>query len=269
MDETGVVLGIDLDGDAIANAQKTIGDNRLKLWQGNYQNIRAAAHTFGFTRADGILFDLGVSSYQIDTAERGFSYIKDAPLDMRMDQSAPVSAADVVNAYPPEKLIQILYEYGEERFSRKIVAAIIASRGKSPIKTTAELANLIAEACPGYKKNQGHPAKRTFQALRIEVNGELEGLDAALTEAVDMLSPGGRLAVLSFHSLEDRKVKNVLASFVKPCTCPKEYPLCVCGKKPSLKTVTKKPLVCSEKEYAENSRSHSAKLRIAEKLESM
>ncbi len=264
--ESGAVIGIDLDGDAIANAEKTVNDKRLKLWQGNYKDLRRAAEDCGFTSVNGVLFDLGVSSYQLDNTERGFSYMKDAPLDMRMDQSAGITAARVVNTYPPEELDRIFREYGEERFSRKIIAKLISYRETKPIETTAELAKLIADACPGYYRKDGHPAKRCFQALRIEVNGELDGLAEALEDAVRLLSPEGRIAVISFHSLEDRTVKNTFNSLEKPCVCPKDFPMCVCGRKPAIKVITKKALVCSEKENAENSRSHSAKLRIAQKL---
>ncbi|MDD4125851.1 MAG: 16S rRNA (cytosine(1402)-N(4))-methyltransferase RsmH [Eubacteriales bacterium] len=264
--KSGSVIGIDLDGDAIANARAAVKDERLKLWKGNYKDIREAVRECGFGYVNGVLFDLGVSSYQIDNAERGFSYIKDAPLDMRMDQSGGITAADIINTYPAEKLERIFREYGEERFSRKIIARVIDRRQIKPVETTAELAKLITEACPGYYRKEGHPAKRCFQALRIEVNGELEGLGTALKEAIELLVPGGRIAVIAFHSLEDRIVKTTFHSLESPCTCPKDFPVCVCGKKPAIKIITKKALVSSDEENEKNSRSHSAKLRIAEKL---
>jgi 16S rRNA (cytosine1402-N4)-methyltransferase len=264
--DTGSVIGIDLDGEAIENAKATVRDSRLKTWKGNFKNIREAVHEFGFGSINGALFDLGVSSYQIDNAGRGFSYMQNAPLDMRMDRENGITAAEVVNTYPREELARILTEYGEENFSRKIIDAILSCREIKPIETTSELAEIVTSACPGYYKREGNPAKKTFQALRIEVNGELDGLKQALEDAVNLLAPGGRIAVISFHSLEDRIVKTTFNKLENPCTCPKDFPVCVCGKQPVVKVITKKAVICSEKESAENSRSHSAKLRIAEKL---
>ncbi|NLN55380.1 MAG: 16S rRNA (cytosine(1402)-N(4))-methyltransferase RsmH [Clostridiales bacterium] len=264
--EKGVVIGIDLDDDAISNAEKTINDSRLKLWKGNFNSIRQAVVENGFTRIDGVVMDLGVSSHQIDSADRGFSYMQNSLLDMRMDRTSPLTAAIVVNTYPPEELERILREYGEERFSRKIAYRISEYRTAKPVETTGELVKIIEEACPRYSKNEGHIAKRTFQALRIEVNGELDSLKTALEEGIDLLSPSGRIAVISFHSLEDRIVKTTFNLCENPCACPRDLPICVCGKKPKLKIITRKPILSSQEEASGNPRSRSAKLRIGEKL---
>ncbi len=264
--EQGRVLGIDLDPAALENAALTVNDKRLITWHGNYKDILTAAKENGIAKLNGALFDLGVSSYQIDTAERGFSYMHDAPLDMRMDNTGGVTAAELVNRLSAEELAKIFFEYGEERYSRRIAQKIIERRADSPIETTGGLASLIASAYPAKELKNGNPAKRCFQALRIAVNGELDGLDKALEDAMELLVSGGRLAVITFHSLEDRIVKNTFSRFANPCTCPPDLPVCVCGKKPVAKIITKKPVVCSLRESEENSRSHSAKLRIAEKL---
>lgn len=264
--DNGAVVAIDLDDDAIANAKATINDSRLKIWKGNFKDIRLAIAEYGYSHIDGVLMDLGVSSHQIDIAERGFSYTKDAFLDMRMDKYAPLTAADVVNTYPPEELERILFEYGEERFAKRIVRKITEYRKTKQIETTTELVSILQSACPDYNKREGHIAKRTFQALRIEVNGELDSLKTALNEAVDLLAPSGRIAVISFHSLEDRIVKTSFNSFENPCVCPKDFPVCVCGLKPVVKIITKKPLEAGENEISLNPRAHSAKLRVAEKL---
>lgn len=266
LNENGRVIGIDLDNDALDNARRTVNDERLLLWHGNFKEIKTAVAEYGFERINGVLFDLGVSSYQIDNAERGFSYIHDAPLDMRMDNTKGVTAAELVNTLPEYELAKIFFEYGEERYSRKIASKIVSARNDKEIKTTLELAEIIADACPASYKREGNPAKRCFQALRIEVNGELEGLGKAIENAVDLLVPGGRAVIISFHSLEDRIAKKTLANLENPCTCPKNFPVCVCGKTPQVKIITKKALVSSDKENSENSRSHSAKLRIGEKL---
>lgn len=264
--ENGRVLGIDLDTAALENASLTVKDKRLTTWHGNFKDLSQAAKENGIEKLNGALFDLGVSSYQIDTAERGFSYMRDAALDMRMDNTKGATAADLVNGLTADELARIFFEYGEERYSRKIAQRIVAARANGPITTTGELATLVASAYPAKELKNGNPAKRCFQALRIAVNGELEGLDKALEDAMDLLVPGGRLVVITFHSLEDRIVKNTFNRFANPCTCPPDLPVCVCGKKPTAKIITKKPVVCSLKESEENSRSHSAKLRIAEKL---
>ena len=264
--ENGRVLGIDLDTAALENASLTVKDKRLTTWHGNYKDLSTAAKENGIEKFNGALFDLGISSYQIDTAERGFSYMRDAALDMRMDNTKGATAADLVNGLTADELARVFFEYGEERYSRKIAQRIVAARANGPITTTGELATLIASAYPAKELKNGNPAKRCFQALRIAVNGELEGLDKALEDAMDLLVPGGRLVVITFHSLEDRIVKNTFNRFANPCTCPPDLPVCVCGKTPTAKIITKKPVVCSLKESEENSRSHSAKLRIAEKI---
>lgn len=214
---------------------------------------------------DGVLFDLGVSSYQLDTPERGFSYMQDAPLDMRMDTTSPISAMDVVNGYSKEALTSLIYKWGEERYAPRIAAAICRARERRPIETTLELVDIIKTVVPSNSKD-GHPAKRTFQAIRIEVNRELDIIEPALTSIVERLKPGGRIAVITFHSLEDRIVKQTFASMAKGCTCPPDFPVCVCGKKPIIELVNRKPLIPSKEELSRNSRSHSAKLRVAEKL---
>ena len=221
----------------------------------------------GISAIDGALVDLGVSSYQLDCAERGFSYMEDAPLDMRMDQSASLSAYEVINTYTKEQLTRIFYEYGEERFSSKVADIIVKQREENDIKTTLELVDIIKRAIPERFRQKGsHPAKRIFQAVRIEVNSELDPLKEALTDFFDVLVPGGRLAVITFHSLEDRIVKKTFAGFAAGCTCPKDFPICVCGNKPRARVITHKPIVPSEEELAFNKRSKSAKLRICEKI---
>ena len=216
---------------------------------------------------DGILLDLGVSSHQLDTPQRGFSYREDAPLDMRMDPSAPLSAYDVVNGYPAETLARILKEYGEERYASRIANAIVQRRAEAPLNSTMELAELVKRALPAPARREAqHPARRTFQALRIEVNGELAGLAEALTDAHDLLRPGGVLAVITFHSLEDRIVKQLFRTFEHPCTCDPHAPVCTCGKKPTVRALTKKPIMADETELEANPRAHSAKLRAIEKL---
>lgn len=214
-----------------------------------------------------MLLDLGVSSYQLDTAERGFSYNADAPLDMRMDNRASLTAKDVVNEYEADDLKKILYDYGEERFSPQIVSAIVAAREKKEISTTAELASIIKGAIPSWAREGGHhPAKRSFQAIRIEVNRELDVIEPAIRAAAKLLNPGGRIAIITFHSLEDRIVKQTFAALSQGCTCPRSLPVCVCNNKPVLKVINKKPILPSATELEENPRSRSAKLRIAEKL---
>ncbi|MBR4071791.1 MAG: 16S rRNA (cytosine(1402)-N(4))-methyltransferase RsmH [Clostridia bacterium] len=265
LSKKGRLICFDRDDDALAAAGKRLAEfSNITFVKSNFENIYDVLHSMGVTEIDGILFDLGVSSYQLDNAERGFSYMKDAPLDMRMDRSEGISAYDVVNGYDRRELTRIISTYGEERFAPAIAAAIERNR---PIDTTLQLAEIIRNAMPAAaRREKQHPAKRTFQALRIEVNGELHAEEKAVADAVKLMSKGGRIAVISFHSLEDRIVKQIFAKEVKGCTCPPDFPVCVCGKKPTLKLITKGALVASEKEQIENPRARSAKLRIAERI---
>ena len=262
--ENGRVIGIDRDNDALANAKEKINDSRFTPFKSNYEDVATVLDELGIEKADGFLFDLGVSSYQLDTPERGFSYINDAPLDMRMDTSGGITAYDVVNTYSESELARIIFEYGEDKFSRRIASRIVRERNEAPIATTGKLSEIVSAAVPSQAKSGGHPAKRTFQAIRIEVNGELSSVGKALESAAARLKKGGRIAVISFHSLEDRIVKNTFATLASPCTCPKDFPICVCNKVPTVKVVTRHPVLPSEEELKENSRSHSAKLRAAE-----
>ncbi len=267
----GRLISIDRDSDAIEACEKRLvvfGD-RVTLVHDNYRNLGSIIGSLGIDGLDGVLLDLGVSSHQIDTVERGFSYSahESAPLDMRMSRDDGLTAYDVVNGYEPSRLKEILYEYGEEKFAARIVDRIVEAREKAPIETTTELSDIIKSAIPAASVEKGsHPAKRTFQAIRIEVNGELDGIEPALTAAINSLRPGGRIAVITFHSLEDRIVKRIFADRVKGCDCPPDFPVCVCGKKPTLKLVNRKPIVSGTKELSENPRARSAKLRVAEKL---
>ena len=267
--EGGRLICIDRDDDALQAAGKRLEPYRDKITfvKSNFSDIAAVAKDLGISQVDGILFDLGVSSYQLDAMERGFSYMNDAPLDMRMDRSQSFTAGDVVNGYSQEELKRILWDYGEERYSGRIAAAICRRREEKPIQSTVELAEIIRGAMPPQAlREKQHPAKRSFQAIRIEVNGELREVEQAVQDSVDLLAPGGRLAVISFHSLEDRIVKNIFAQQAKGCICPPEFPVCVCGKKPLVKLVTRKPIVSGLAELEENPRARSAKLRVAEKL---
>lgn len=261
----GLLLGIDRDPDAIAAASERLAPYNAKVLKGNFSDMKALADAEGVSEVDGILLDLGVSSHQLDTAERGFSYHSDAPLDMRMSQSG-VSARDIVNNSSYEELSRILWEYGEEKFSRKIADTIIKKREIKPIETTSELADIVRESIPAKFRREKNPCKKTFQAIRIAVNCELDELDKALDNGFDMLKPGGRFCIITFHSLEDRIVKQRFAGFCTGCTCPPDFPQCVCGKKPRGKLVNRKPIEASEEELAVNNRSRSAKLRIIEKL---
>lgn len=267
LNENGRVIGIDRDEDALQNAREKVNDERLITIKENFENIASAVEAAGFERVDGIIMDLGVSSHQLDVAERGFSYIKDAPLDMRMDQTAPLTAYEVVNSYPERELARIFRDYGEEKFASKIASAICAKRIEAPIGNTLELAEIITSAIPAkFRFEGGNPAKRSFQAIRIEVNGELDCIPKAIEEGVKLLNVGGRMSIISFHSLEDRLVKNGFQKLERPCTCPHDFPICVCGKKQEVMIVTKKPILPSEEELERNSRSHSAKLRVCEKI---
>ena len=265
----GRLIAIDQDEAAIAAASARLSPlgERATVVRSNFCEIASVCRELEIDAIDGLLLDLGVSSYQLDTPERGFSYSADAPLDMRMDKRKSLSAYEVVNEYSEEKIKKILYEYGEERFSAAIAAAIVRKREKKPIETTAELSDIIKYAMPPAAREGGHhPAKRSFQAIRIEVNSELDVIEPAIRDAVSMLRQGGRIAIITFHSLEDRIVKQTFADLAKGCVCPRELPVCVCGRKPVLKQVNKKPILPSRLELEENPRSRSAKLRVAEKL---
>lgn len=261
----GRLLGIDRDPDAVAAASERLSGYSVKVVHGNYSDIKAIAEAEGIPAADGILLDLGVSSHQLDTLERGFSYHGDAPLDMRMSQEGR-TAADLINTLPEEELSRIMFEYGEEKFSRKIAGLIVKRRAEKPIETTSELAEIIGEAVPAKFKRDKNPCKKTFQAFRIAVNCEFDHLDKGLDEAFGLLKSGGRLCVITFHSLEDRIVKQRYASFCRGCICPPDFPQCVCGRVPQGKLVNRKPIEASPEELEVNNRSRSAKLRIIEKI---
>ena len=266
---TGKLIAIDQDEAAIAAASARLAPlgERAVVVRSNFSCLADVCKTLEIDAIDGVLLDLGVSSYQLDTPERGFSYMADARLDMRMDARRDLSAYDVVNGYSEDRLRAILFEYGEERYAPRIARAIVKERELSPIQTTGELVKIIKDAMPKEAKEGGHhPAKRSFQAIRIEVNGELDVIRPALESASGLLRKGGRMAVITFHSLEDRIVKQTFASLASGCDCPKNIPICVCGKKPSVKLVHKKPILPSDVELEENPRSRSAKLRVAEKL---
>lgn len=267
LSQNGRVIGIDRDASALENAKNTVKDERLITVHDNFCNIAYILSSLGYEAVDGIIADLGVSSHQLDTASRGFSYMQDAPLDMRMDASAALTAYDVVNNYSERELARILDIYGEERFASRIASRILAARETEPIKTTLGLASVIESAIPAkFRHEGGHPAKRSFQAIRIEVNGELECIPKLIDEGIPKLRSGGRMAVITFHSLEDRLVKNAFRTLENPCTCPKDIPVCVCGKKPVVRVITRKPILPGARELEINTRSHSAKLRVCEKL---
>ena len=264
----GLLIGIDQDAEAICAAKKRLEKFTNVIYENtNFKNIKDILVRNSIENIDGAVLDLGVSSYQLDNADRGFSYIADSRLDMRMDLSSELDAYKVVNTYSEENLAKIFFEYGEEKFSRRIASQIVKTRGEKPIETTLELSELVKKCIPQKTVKKGsHPAKRVFQAIRIEVNGELAILEGALNDFFDVLKPGGRLAVISFHSLEDRIVKNTFASLAKGCICPKDFPVCVCGKKPRGKIITRKAVVPSDDEIDRNKRSKSSKLRVIEKL---
>ena len=268
LSENGVLIGIDRDTEALAASKKRLERySNVRYVHNNYKNIKDVLFNLDVDKIDGAVLDLGVSSYQLDNRERGFSYMEDAPLDMRMNRESDFSAYDVVNTYSEEKLASIFFEYGEERFSRKIASIICDRRKTAPIETTLELVDIIKAAIPERFRQKGsHPAKRTFQAIRIEVNGELRDLRNAIDNFFDVLKPGGRLSVITFHSLEDRIVKQAFNSYATGCTCPPDFPICVCGNKPKGKVITRKPILPSDEECEVNKRSKSAKLRIVEKL---
>ena len=267
--DTGRLVCIDRDQAALDAAQDRLAGclDKVELIHGNFGDLAGLLDGRGLGPFDGMLFDLGVSSPQLDDPERGFSYMHDAPLDMRMDRSEALTAAMVVNEWPQEELKRILWQYGEERYAPQIAGAIARRRADKPIGTTLELVEVIRGAMPAQAlREKQHPAKRSFQAIRIAVNDELAAVDRMLQAAVPRLSPGGRLAVISFHSLEDRIVKNALAAFARGCTCPPDFPVCVCGKTPQVRLVNRKPILSGEAELNENPRARSAKLRLAEKL---
>ncbi len=263
------LIGIDRDGEAIAAAKERLAEfsGRVTFVNDNFSHIKEILSGMGIDKISGAVLDLGVSSYQLDNAERGFSYMHDAPLDMRMNPESSLSAHDVINTYSAEELMRVFYEYGEEKWSKRIAEFIVNSRQNKEISTTGELVEIIKAAIPkGARADGGHPAKRVFQAVRIEVNNELAPLEQAVRDFADMLETGGRLAVITFHSLEDRIVKNTFKTLAQGCICPKEFPVCVCGRKKEIKIITKKPILPGGDEIGANSRSKSAKLRVAEKL---
>lgn len=270
--ENGVLLGIDQDDFALETSSKRLADiggqARFVIRKGNFRDMKAICSKVGLNGADGILLDLGVSSHQLDEAERGFSYQKDAPLDMRMDRTQQLDAMKIVNTFDEGQIGRIIRDYGEENWWARIAAFIAKARKDKPIETTSELVGIIKAAIPSSARREGpHPAKRTFQALRIAVNDELGALQQVIGDAVSILKPGGRLCIITFHSLEDRIVKNEFQKREKACTCPRSFPVCICGNKPELKVVSRKPILPSEKELQENPRARSAKLRVAEKVQ--
>ncbi|MBE7044360.1 MAG: 16S rRNA (cytosine(1402)-N(4))-methyltransferase RsmH [Ruminococcaceae bacterium] len=265
----GCLIGIDQDADAISAAKKRLEpfSGRVTYVNRNFSCIRSILEDLQIEQLDGAVLDLGVSSYQLDEAERGFSYMHDSMLDMRMNRNAEKNAYTVVNTYSKEELSRIFFEYGEEKWSKRVAEFIVEKRAQKPIETTFELVEIIKAAIPkGARQEGSHPAKRIFQAIRIEVNEELTILEEAIRDFVSVLKPGGRLAVITFHSLEDRIVKKTMQDLASGCTCPRDFPICVCNKKPQVEVITRKPILPSEKEQEENSRSKSAKLRVAEKL---
>lgn len=268
LNDKGRFIGIDQDADAIEAAGKRLEGfgEKVTIIRSNYRDMKPQLHKLGIDKVDGIVIDLGVSSYQLDTAERGFSYRVDAPLDMRMDQRQKMTARDIVNDYSESELFRVIRDYGEDRFAKNIAKHIVAKREKGPIETTEQLNEIIRHAIPmKIQKTGGHPSKRTFQAIRIELNHELEVLRESLDDMIDMLNPGGRICIITFHSLEDRIVKSSFRKNENPCTCPSHFPVCVCGKISKGKVVTRKPILPTEEEMESNSRSKSAKLRIFER----
>ncbi|MBP3239730.1 MAG: 16S rRNA (cytosine(1402)-N(4))-methyltransferase RsmH [Oribacterium sp.] len=268
LSDKGRFIGIDQDKDAIAAATERLKEyqEKITIVRSNYEQIDSVLRNLDIEKVDGIYLDLGVSSYQLDTAERGFSYRADAPLDMRMDDRNPVTAADIVNDYTESQLFHMIKNYGEDRFAQNIAKHICKYRENKRIETTFELSDIISGAIPArVRATSGHPAKRTFQAIRIELNRELDVLEESIDKMIDSLSGGGRLCIITFHSLEDRIVKNKFRTAEKPCICPPEFPICTCGRKSKGKVITRKPILPSDQELAENSRSKSAKLRIFER----
>ena len=264
----GSIIGIDQDEAAIEAASIRLKDfgEKVTIVRSNYCDMKSRLHELGIDKVDGIMLDLGVSSYQLDTADRGFSYREDAPLDMRMDQRSEMTARDIVNDYSEMDLYRVIRDYGEDKFAKNIARHIVRERAKRPIETTGELTEVIRHAIPmKFQKKTGHPAKRTFQAIRIELNRDLDVLRDSQDDMIDMLNPGGRLCIITFHSLEDRIVKSAFKKNENPCTCPSDFPVCVCGKVSKGRVITRKPILPSEEEMEVNSRSKSAKLRIFER----
>ena len=268
LSEKGLLIGIDRDEDALKAAKENLKEyDNVKYVKDNHDNIKQILENLGIEKVDGILLDLGVSSYQLDEKNRGFSYLGENRLDMRMDKSQKLTAEEVVNTYTEEDLANIIYEYGEERFSRQIAKNICQFRKNNKIETTKQLVEIIEKSIPKSKQKDGHPAKRTFQAIRIEVNDEIKPLYNTVKDCIDCLEPEGRLCIITFHSLEDRAVKNAMIDAKGKCTCPPDLPYCICGAKSLGKIITRKPIIASKQEQEENSRSKSAKLRIFEKVE--
>ncbi len=268
LSDQGRLIGIDRDEAAIKAAGERLGGSgeKLTIVRGNYSQMPDIVRELGYSHVDGIVLDLGVSSYQLDTADRGFSYMHDAPLDMRMDQREARTAGDIINGAGERELFRIIRDYGEEKFAQNIAKHIVEAREKKPIETTGELVEIIKASIPmKFRKTGGHPAKRTFQAIRIELNGELSALEDSLDQMIELLNDNGRLSIITFHSLEDRIVKSAFRKNENPCTCPPDFPVCVCGNKPKGRVVTRKPILPSEQELEENSRSKSAKLRVFER----
>ena len=268
LSDKGSIIGIDQDAAAVEAAGIRLKDfgEKVTIVRSNYCEMKSRLHELGIDKVDGIILDLGVSSYQLDTAERGFSYREDAPLDMRMDTRQTMTARDIVNDYSEMELYRVIRDYGEDKFAKNIAKHIVAARGRATIETTGQLTQIIRESIPmKYQKMSGHPAKRTFQAIRIELNRELDVLRDSLDDMIDLLKPGGRLCIITFHSLEDRIVKSAFRKNENPCTCPPDFPVCVCGKVSKGKVITKKPILPSKEEQEYNSRSKSAKLRIFER----
>lgn len=267
LERGGSVVGIDRDITAIENARKRFSGQSFTAVHDNFSNIKNIAKSLGIEAFDGIVADLGVSSPQLDDAQRGFSYMQDAPLDMRMNREDALTAREVVNGYSSQELFRVISSYGEERWASRIVDFILEYREKKSIETTFELVDIIKSAIPlGARKDGPHPAKRTFQGIRIEVNGELKILDEAVRDGVSLLKKGGRMGVITFHSLEDRMVKTAFSDLEKGCTCPKDFPVCVCGNKPQVKNVARKPIIPTDEELNVNPRARSSKLRIVEKI---
>lgn len=267
LSEKGLLIGIDRDQEALIAAKQNIGEfQNVKYIHDNHDNVKKILEKIGIEKVNGILLDLGVSSYQLDERNRGFSYLGENELDMRMDKNQELSAKEIINTYVEEDLANIIYQYGEEKFSRQIARKICEYRKKEYINTTKQLVEIIERSIPKSKQKEGHPAKRTFQAIRIEVNNEIKPLYNTIKDCIDCLAPKGRLCVITFHSLEDRAVKNAMLEANGKCTCPNDLPYCVCGAKTIGKIINKKPIVASNKEQEENSRSKSAKLRIFEKI---